>query len=142
MASIPERDLDAMICNVGFHNRKATYIKATSQILLDKYNGDIPDSIEVSWPRRIVSSIRVVTTLLLASCWSQVWVRVVVVLGTLEISGAAWRRAQDGPSDHDCRMAQVLGHWRRRARAPHRALKQVIRDPSSHLVQNKTHQQK
>ena len=35
-----------MIKPVGFYRRKATYIKKTTQILLDEYDGDIPDTIE------------------------------------------------------------------------------------------------
>lgn len=38
--------LDELIRPVGFHNRKTEYIKKTAEILRDKYNGDIPDTIE------------------------------------------------------------------------------------------------
>ncbi|KAH6566932.1 hypothetical protein BASA82_000737 [Batrachochytrium salamandrivorans] len=38
--------LDAHIGKVGFHNRKTIYLKQTAQILADKYNGDIPDTLE------------------------------------------------------------------------------------------------
>ncbi|KAH8547671.1 DNA glycosylase [Umbelopsis sp. PMI_123] len=34
------------IKSVGFHTRKTDYIKATALILKEKYNGDIPDTIE------------------------------------------------------------------------------------------------
>jgi endonuclease-3 len=44
--AIDERDLDKLICKVGFHNRKAGYIKRTAVILKEKFNGDIPDTIE------------------------------------------------------------------------------------------------
>lgn len=38
--------LDAMINPVGFHRRKAQYLRATAKILLDEYDGDIPPSVE------------------------------------------------------------------------------------------------
>jgi endonuclease III len=41
-----ESTLDGFISKVGFHNRKSIYIKQTAQILKDKYNSDIPDSLE------------------------------------------------------------------------------------------------
>ncbi|ODQ78631.1 hypothetical protein BABINDRAFT_162341 [Babjeviella inositovora NRRL Y-12698] len=41
-----ERDIDAMIRKVGFHNRKALYIKKTSVLLRDNFNSDIPKTIE------------------------------------------------------------------------------------------------
>ncbi|PHH53131.1 Endonuclease III -like protein [Ceratocystis fimbriata CBS 114723] len=37
--------LNEMIWAVGFHNNKTKYIKQTAEILRDKWNGDIPDSI-------------------------------------------------------------------------------------------------
>lgn len=40
-----EKDIDSMIFKVGFHNRKAGYIKKTTQILKDDYNSDIPKTI-------------------------------------------------------------------------------------------------
>ncbi|KAI7856013.1 DNA glycosylase [Circinella umbellata] len=43
---VDEKVLDTYIKSVGFHNRKAKYIKDTAIILRDKYNGDIPDTIE------------------------------------------------------------------------------------------------
>jgi endonuclease III len=43
---VDERVLDDMIKAVGFHTKKAAYIKRTSEILRDQYNGDIPDTIE------------------------------------------------------------------------------------------------
>lgn len=42
MLEIPESDLKAMLNPVGFYNKKAANIKKVSQILLDKYGGDIP----------------------------------------------------------------------------------------------------
>ena len=47
MAAIPEKELDSLISNVGFHNKKAVYIKQTAKLLLEKYGGDIPDTVEV-----------------------------------------------------------------------------------------------
>lgn len=38
--------LNELIWVVGFHNNKTKYIKATAEILRDKFNGDIPDTIE------------------------------------------------------------------------------------------------
>ncbi|KAI8943231.1 hypothetical protein NX059_001253 [Plenodomus lindquistii] len=38
--------LNAFICKVGFHNNKTKYIKQTAKILRDKWNSDIPDTIE------------------------------------------------------------------------------------------------
>mmetsp|Transcript_13044 Transcript_13044/g.33303 ORF Transcript_13044/g.33303 Transcript_13044/m.33303 type:complete len:297 (+) Transcript_13044:263-1153(+) len=42
----PDSVLNELIKKVGFHNKKTTYIKQATQILLDKYDGDIPPSIE------------------------------------------------------------------------------------------------
>lgn len=41
----PER-LKELICAVGFYNSKTRFIKATAEILRDKFNHDIPDTIE------------------------------------------------------------------------------------------------
>ena len=41
-----ESQIDALICKVGFHNRKAGYIKKTAEILADKFDGDIPTTID------------------------------------------------------------------------------------------------
>ncbi|KAL3427119.1 endonuclease III [Phlyctema vagabunda] len=38
--------LNELIWVVGFHNNKTKYIKATAEILRDKFDGDIPDTIE------------------------------------------------------------------------------------------------
>ncbi|KAI9274448.1 DNA glycosylase [Phascolomyces articulosus] len=43
---VDEKVLDNYIKSVGFHNRKAKYIKDAAIILRDKYDGDIPDTIE------------------------------------------------------------------------------------------------
>jgi endonuclease-3 len=38
--------LDGHIYAVGFHTKKAGYIKRTAEILRDQFDGDIPDTIE------------------------------------------------------------------------------------------------
>ncbi|SMQ45981.1 unnamed protein product [Zymoseptoria tritici ST99CH_3D7] len=38
--------LNNLIAKVGFHNNKTKYIKATAELLRDKWNGDIPETIE------------------------------------------------------------------------------------------------
>ncbi|KAI8075052.1 DNA glycosylase [Gongronella butleri] len=43
---VDEKELDDMIRTVGFHSRKAGYIKQTARILRDQYDDDIPDTIE------------------------------------------------------------------------------------------------
>ncbi|KAI8337835.1 DNA glycosylase [Choanephora cucurbitarum] len=43
---VEESTLDKLISSVGFHTRKASYIKRTAEILRDNYAGDIPDTIE------------------------------------------------------------------------------------------------
>lgn len=44
--AIEPQALNAFICKVGFHNLKTKYIKQTAEILQDKWNSDIPDTIE------------------------------------------------------------------------------------------------
>jgi endonuclease III len=46
MLDISESDLDKLIGKVGFHNKKAAYIKKTAVILRDQFEGDIPDTVE------------------------------------------------------------------------------------------------
>ncbi|CAI5757026.1 unnamed protein product [Candida verbasci] len=46
MSKLNEVEIDKLICKIGFHNRKAKYIKETCQILLNKFDGDIPKTIE------------------------------------------------------------------------------------------------
>eukprot|EP00833_Pecoramyces_ruminatium_P002854 jgi/Orpsp1_1/1176886/evm.model.c7180000059388.2 len=41
-----EKEIDKCIEKVGFHNRKASYIKKTTEILHEKYDDDIPDNIQ------------------------------------------------------------------------------------------------
>nr|CAG8482623.1 11676_t:CDS:2 [Entrophospora candida] len=43
---VDEKFLDECISKVGFHNKKANYIKQTAKICKEKYGGDIPDTIE------------------------------------------------------------------------------------------------
>jgi endonuclease-3 len=38
--------LDGLICKVGFHNKKTIYMQQTAAVLKEKYDGDIPDTIE------------------------------------------------------------------------------------------------
>ena len=40
------KDLDNMIFKVGFHTRKASYLKETAQMLKESYAGDIPTTID------------------------------------------------------------------------------------------------
>jgi hypothetical protein len=49
MAAAAEKDIDALIANVGFHTKKAQFIRRTAQILLEKYGGDIPPTLEVGY---------------------------------------------------------------------------------------------
>jgi len=46
MLDIDEKELDKLICKIGFHNKKTVYIKRVAEILRDQYGGDIPDTIE------------------------------------------------------------------------------------------------
>ncbi|KAI5951941.1 hypothetical protein KGF54_005016 [Candida jiufengensis] len=46
VSQLTESEIDFYICKVGFHNRKAVYIKKSCEILLQKHNGDIPKTIE------------------------------------------------------------------------------------------------
>ena len=46
MLDTSDQKLGELIYPVGFWKRKVQYIKETSQILKDKYNSDIPDSIQ------------------------------------------------------------------------------------------------
>jgi endonuclease-3 len=46
MAELGERDIEKAIHGVAFSETKAKQIKALSQILLDKYNGRVPETIE------------------------------------------------------------------------------------------------
>lgn len=41
-----EVDIDRLIQKVGFHNKKAIYIKRSSELLRDNFNGDIPKTIQ------------------------------------------------------------------------------------------------
>ena len=46
LLAVTPKDIDEMICKVGFHNRKSMYIKETAEILRDSYSADIPDTVE------------------------------------------------------------------------------------------------
>eukprot|EP00842_Homolaphlyctis_polyrhiza_P000461 jgi/Hompol1/1415/HPOL_004718-RA len=44
--AMDNKTLNGYIGKVGFHNRKTIYLKQTAQILKDKYNSDIPSTVE------------------------------------------------------------------------------------------------
>lgn len=44
--STDQKKLEELIYPAGFYKRKAEYILTTTKILKDKYNGDIPKTIE------------------------------------------------------------------------------------------------
>lgn len=46
LAKTSEEALQKLLIPVGFYKNKAKYIKKTSQILLDEYDGDIPETVE------------------------------------------------------------------------------------------------
>lgn len=46
IAGTPTSKLEELIRPVGFYKRKAQYIKETTNTLLEKYNGDIPETVE------------------------------------------------------------------------------------------------
>ncbi len=55
VVAMKEEDLKAVISpQVGFYHKKTSYIQRTAQILLDKYDGDIPPTVEVRQPFRAV----------------------------------------------------------------------------------------
>jgi len=43
---LTEEEIDRLICKVGFHQRKASFILRTTRLLKDKFNGDVPDIVE------------------------------------------------------------------------------------------------
>lgn len=46
IAATPDDVLEKLIYPVGFYKRKVSYIKKSTEILIDKYGGDIPKSVE------------------------------------------------------------------------------------------------
>lgn len=46
MLFIDEKVLDGLIFSVGFHTRKASYLKKSAEILRDQFDGDIPSTLE------------------------------------------------------------------------------------------------
>lgn len=46
LLEVEPEELNRMIGSVGFHNNKTKYIKATALILKEKFDGEIPDTIE------------------------------------------------------------------------------------------------
>lgn len=45
VTSMTEAEIDACICKVGFHNKKAVYIKRATSLLVEKFNSDVPPTI-------------------------------------------------------------------------------------------------
>ncbi len=43
MAKAPLKEIEILITQSGFYKTKAKYIKKTSQIILEKYNGNVPE---------------------------------------------------------------------------------------------------
>ena len=41
-----EKDLNEWISKVGFHNKKAVYIKKTTEMIMNDHNGIVPDSLD------------------------------------------------------------------------------------------------
>ena len=46
ISEISEKRLNELINIVGFHNKKAKYIKDTTQVIIEKYKGVVPDKLE------------------------------------------------------------------------------------------------
>ena len=46
LADAPLEDIEEMIRSAGFYKNKAKRLKACCQILVEKYNGDVPDDID------------------------------------------------------------------------------------------------
>lgn len=46
MISATPQHLDSLICKVGFHNNKTRYLKQTAEILREKFDSDIPNTLE------------------------------------------------------------------------------------------------
>ena len=44
ISNTPEATLNEWIKNVGFHNQKAKYIKKTTEILIEKHQGKVPNN--------------------------------------------------------------------------------------------------
>ena len=44
--AMSDEELDGYIYAVGFHNRKVEYLKRTSQLILEKHNGIVPDNMD------------------------------------------------------------------------------------------------
>lgn len=44
----PESELQDLIYPVGFYRQKSKHIKLAAEVLLDKYDGDIPPTYKVS----------------------------------------------------------------------------------------------
>lgn len=46
MQWVDEKKLDELIYSVGFHTRKASFIKRAVEILINEHNGDVPNTLE------------------------------------------------------------------------------------------------
>ncbi|KAK1940287.1 base excision DNA repair protein, HhH-GPD family domain containing protein [Babesia divergens] len=45
ISKMPEEELDSLISKVGFHKTKAKHIKEATEIILEKFNGRVPNSL-------------------------------------------------------------------------------------------------
>lgn len=54
IAKTSESEISNIIYPVGFYKRKAQYIKRATDILMEKYDDDIPDSIKVSKTQHVI----------------------------------------------------------------------------------------
>nr|CDJ82459.1 HhH-GPD domain containing protein [Haemonchus contortus] len=46
MIKIPTADLEKLLCPVGFYRKKAVFVKKAAEVLKEKYDGDVPDTLE------------------------------------------------------------------------------------------------
>lgn len=46
VCNVPDQELNAMIANVGFHNKKVGYLKRTAAILAERFASDIPKTLD------------------------------------------------------------------------------------------------
>ncbi len=44
---IEEKELNLLIQKVGFHNKKAKYIKDATKIIIDKHKGKVPSNFDI-----------------------------------------------------------------------------------------------
>lgn len=43
---IEEKDLNKLIDKVGFHNKKAKYIKSAARVIIEKHKGIVPSNLD------------------------------------------------------------------------------------------------